>query len=69
MSDHKSHQQLATAAILDLSSRGRALQAAVLRNAPHSEIEKLRSEAHDLLDAYLDHETSAARSVRAILGD
>lgn len=52
---------------MDIIGRGQAMQAAVIRGAPADEIETMRREAHDVLDAYLDHTTQAAQAVRAII--
>lgn len=67
MSEHKDALNLATAALYDIIASGKGLQAATIRNASREDIEAMRSAAHDKLDAYLDHMTSAATHVRAIL--
>lgn len=67
MSAHKEAAQLAMASMMDVISRGQAIQAAVIRNAPAAEIDGMRSEAHAVLDAYLDHMTAAAVHVRQIV--
>lgn len=67
MTEHVEAGKLATSALVDIISRGRAIQAAVIREASPSDIENLRREAHDVLDAYLDHTASAATHVRQIL--
>lgn len=43
------------------------MQAAVIRKASGEELETMRREAHDMLDAYLDHTTQAAQAVRSII--
>ena len=53
--------------MMDLVSRGQAIQAAVIRNASREEIEAMRAAAHDAFDAYLDHTTDAATHVRQIV--
>lgn len=53
--------------MMDVISRGQAIQAAVIRKAPASEIDGMRAEAHAVLDAYLDHMTAAAVHVRQIV--
>jgi hypothetical protein len=58
---------LATAALMDLIGRGQAMQAAIIRGAGQDEIAVMRVQAHDVLDAYLDHTTQAAQAVRAII--
>ncbi|KQW79719.1 hypothetical protein [Brevundimonas sp. Root1279] len=65
--EHKDASKLATGAIMDLISRGHMMQAAVIRGASPEEIETMRSEAHSVLDAFLDHTTAAATHVRAVL--
>lgn len=67
MSDHRHSAALATSALMGLISRGQAMQAAVLRQASPEELETMRREAHDVLDAYLDHTTQAATAVRSII--
>lgn len=67
MSAHKAEIAFAQAALLEIISRGQALQAAVLRGATQDEIETIRAETHDVLDAYLDHTASAATHVRQII--
>jgi hypothetical protein len=67
MSEHKKASALGTAALMDIISRAQATQAAVIRGAPQEELEAIRRETHDLVDAYLDHMTSAATHVRAFI--
>lgn len=67
--DHKKPLSLATGALWDIISRAQAMQAATMREAPGDEIEAMRSEAHSVLDAYLDHMTSAATAVRSLIKD
>jgi hypothetical protein len=69
LSDHKASVVLASAALMEIISRSQALQAAVIRQATQAELEAIRSGAHDVLDAYLDHSAAAATKARAILGD
>lgn len=52
---------------MDLIGRGQAMQAAIIRGAGQDEIAVMRVQAHDVLDAYLDHTTQAAQAVRAII--
>lgn len=65
MSNHGASLDLATAALWDIISKGKAIQAATLRRQ-QEDVEAMRSEAHDILDAYLDHMTAAATHVRQI---
>lgn len=65
--DHKDAAKLALAGMMDIVAKGRSLQAAVIRNAPAEDIEALRREAHDMLDAYLDHTADAAVHTRKLL--
>lgn len=67
MSAHRESAALALAAMMDLVSRGQAIQSAVIRNASREEIEAMRAAAHDVFDAYLDHTTDAATHVRQIV--
>lgn len=67
MSDHKRPLTLAFGALNELISRAQAMQAAVIRGDAPEALETMRQEAHDVLDAYLDHSTEAARAARAIL--
>ncbi len=67
MSDHRPHLALATAAMLEIIGKGQGYQAAVLQGRIE-EAEVLRREAHDLLDAYFDHNAQAAQAVKALLG-
>jgi hypothetical protein len=67
MADHDRALTLASAAVMDLISRGQAYQAAVLRGAQADELERMRQEAHDVLDGYLDLSGDAAEAVKAIL--
>ena len=63
---HKNSANLATSALMDIISRGQAVQAAAIRDAGAQEHAVIRQQAHDVLDAYLDHMTEAGRHVRAI---
>lgn len=67
MADHTDHNRMATAALMDIISRGKAAQAVELRGDNAAERDRLRAEAHDLLDAYLDNMTAAARAARMII--
>lgn len=67
MSDHKASLALATAAWLQLHGLTQAYQAAVLRGAGDDELERIRREAHDVLDANLDQNGHAALAVKALL--
>lgn len=64
---HKQSMVLALAALQDIISRGQAIQAATVRSEGQERAAELRVEAHDLLDAYLDHMTSAAVHARQLL--
>lgn len=67
MSDHRPHLALATATLLELIGKAQSYQAAVIQGRIE-EAEVLRREAHDLLDAYFDHNDQAAQAVKALLG-
>lgn len=58
---------LATAAWTQLHGLTQAYQAAVLRE-DHEEAERLRIQAHDLLDSTLDLNAEAANLTREIIG-
>lgn len=60
---------LAHAALQDIISRGKALQAGAIRQAGAGDQESIRAEAHAVLDAYLDHMSDAGQHARAILED
>ena len=64
---HKQSMVLALAALQDIISRGQAIQAATVRGEPQESVAALRGEAHDILDAYLDHMTAAAVHARQLL--
>lgn len=64
MSEHRQKMVLAQAALQDIISRGQAIQAATIRSDGAERLADMRTEAHDLLDAYLDHMTAAAVHVR-----
>ncbi len=68
MSAHRESSKLATASLMEIISRGQALQAAVIRGAPPEEQEQIRQEMHDVLDAYLDHTAEAAQHALSLLG-
>ena len=68
MTEHKAPLQLATAAWLQLHGLTQSYQAAVLRGASQDELERIRREAHDVLDANLDFNSEAAHAVRSLLG-
>lgn len=67
MTAHKEAAMLGTAALMEIIARAQSTQAAALRGAPPAELEAIRREAHDLVDAYLDHMTDAARHTRALI--
>jgi hypothetical protein len=67
VADHKTPLALAQAALMEIISKGQAIQAATLRGAGRDEVEKIRAEAHDMLDAYLDRSSEAAAAVKALL--
>lgn len=69
MTDHKPPLLLATAALHSIIGQAQNIQAETLRGVGQDEIDRLRGEAHDMLDAYLDHMTEAAAKTLAILGD
>lgn len=69
MSDHKNSNRLATATLMDIISKGKAIQAGAIRNDGADAQEAIRSDAHTLLDAYLDHMRDAGVHTRAILED
>lgn len=64
---HKQSMVLALAALQDIISRGQAIQAATVRSEGQDRMAELRAEAHDILDAYLDHMTAAAVVARQLL--
>jgi hypothetical protein len=66
LTDHKRPAVLATAALQDIISLWQATQAAVIRGDT-AEADRLRKEAHDMLDSYLDFGVEAAQAVRAII--
>jgi hypothetical protein len=65
--DHRATGQLATASLIELISRGQALQAAVIRGDKPEAIERLRLDALDVATAYLDLTMQAAVAVRSII--
>lgn len=67
MSAHKDSMALATATLMDIISKGKAIQAAALREAPAADQEAIRADAHAHLDAYLDQMVAAGAQVRTIL--
>lgn len=52
---------------MELISRAQAYQAAVLRGDAPGTLARMRQEAHDVLDGYLDQSSEAAEAVKAIL--
>lgn len=61
---------LAHAAMTQVTAVASEYRAAVMREAGIDELETLRRRAHDLLDAALDHEASAASAyLRALYRD
>lgn len=69
MSAHKQSQALATAALMDIISKGKAIQAGAVRAASPADQETIRADAHTILDAYLDHMSDAGAHTRAIIED
>lgn len=69
MSAHKNAMVLAHAALQDIISKGKALQAGAIRQSGAADQEALRADAHAILDAYLDHMSDAGTHARAILED
>ncbi len=67
MSDHKRPLVLASASWVELHGLTQAYQGAVLRGDTER-AEAIRRQAHDLLDANLDHNASAAQAARNIIG-
>lgn len=67
MSAHRDANALATATLMEIISRGKAVQAAVIRGDNPDAQEAIRQDAHSLLDAYIDQMSDAARHARAIL--
>lgn len=65
--EHRQKMVLAQAALQDIISRAKAIQAATIRSESQERVAAMRAEAHDLLDAYLDHMSAAAVHVRQIL--
>lgn len=65
---HKPALALATAAWLKLLAITHEYQSAVMRGAEQDELERIRREAHDTLDANLDQNGHAATHARALLG-
>ena len=66
MSEHQKPLALATAAWIQLHGLTQAYQAAILRGHI-DEAERIRREAHDVLDANLDMNGQAAEAVRSLL--
>lgn len=69
MSEHKGSVALATATLMDIIARGKAMQAHGVRATGPAEQETTRMEAHALLDVYLDQMADAGAHVRAIIED
>ena len=69
MSAHKGSVALATATLLDIVARGKAMQAHAIRETDQMDQETTRMEAHALLDVYLDQMAEAGAHVRAIIED
>jgi len=67
MSAHKDSMALATATLMDIISKGKAIQAAAIREAAPADQEAIRADAHSLLDAYLDQMSAAGAQVRTII--
>lgn len=64
---HRDANALTIAALIDMTGRARAIQAAILRGAPDAEVEAMRQEALAVAESYLDHTIEGARAVRAII--
>lgn len=67
MTAHKEANALATATLMEIISKGKATQAAVIRGDSPATQEAIRQDAHSLLDAYIDQMGDAARHVRAAI--
>lgn len=65
MTGHKEAGALATATLMEIIARGKAVQAAVIRGDSPDAQEAIRHEAHALIDAYIDQMGDAARHIRA----
>jgi hypothetical protein len=65
--EHRAALANATAAWLNLLGLTHAYQAAILQGKVE-EAERIRGEAHDVLDANLDENAHAANATRAIIG-
>lgn len=69
MSDHKRPMALATATLMDIIGKGKAMQAHGVRGDVRKASEQTRTEAHSLLDAYLDQMEDSGVQTRAIIED
>lgn len=67
MRPHQRALALATAAWVQLHGLTQAYQAAILRG-DIDEAERIRAQAHDVLDANLDMNEEAAVAVRSVFG-
>lgn len=67
MTDPKPHIEKGVATLIEIVAVASSYQAALIRSAPQAETEALRGKAHDLLDAFLDRKSDAARAVLDIL--
>lgn len=64
MSDYKDHLLNATACWMDLQSLTQKYVAGELRGSSQEDLNEIRREAHDVLDAMLDHNGAAGRLSR-----
>lgn len=67
MADHKRPLILAAAAMAQLNGLAQQYQAAILRG-DQADADRIRAQAHDVLDSNLDLHGEAAAAVRAIIG-
>lgn len=63
--DAPKHLMLAGAAKADIQAKMHAFHAAIMRG-DHTEAEKIRAEAHAMLDAGLDHYAAAVKALQAL---
>lgn len=69
MNDRKQSLMLATAALQDIISQGKAITGSAIRGSDQAADEAIRAAAHAHLDAYLDHMAAAGVHTRAIIED
>jgi hypothetical protein len=68
MSDERKEALMcAQAALQDIISKGQAISASAVRAGGEKAHETIRSDAHAILDAYLDHMAEAGARTRALL--